>query len=92
MVSALLTAFVWSLYYLSSTYGFPLVIILFLHYLRLPFGHCIVSVLLTLSFGHCIVSVLLTDFVWSLYYLCTTYDFRLVSVLSLFYLRLSFGH
>ena len=69
-----------------------MIIILFLHYLRLPFGHCIVSVLLKLSFGHCIVSVLLIAFVWSLYCLCPTYGFRLVIVMSLFYLRLSFGH
>jgi hypothetical protein len=59
--------------------GFRLVIVLFLYYLRL-------------SFGHCLVSVLLTAFVWSLYCLCTTYGFRLVIVLSLYYLRFSFGH
>jgi hypothetical protein len=31
-------------------------------------------------------------FGWSLYRFCTTYVFRLVIVLSLYYLRLSFGH
>jgi hypothetical protein len=71
-----------------------------LYYLRLSFGHCIISVLLTLSFGHYIVSALLTAsvwslyclcstyaFVWTLYCLCTTYGFRLVIVLSQYYLR-----
>ena len=92
IISVLLIAFVWSLYCLCPTYGFRLVIVLSLFYLRLSFGHGIVSVLLTLSLGPCIVSVLLMDFVWSLYCLCTTYGFRLVIVLSLYYLRLSFGH
>jgi hypothetical protein len=41
---------------------------------------------LRLSFGHCVDSVLLTDIVWSLYCLCTTYGFRLAIVLSLYYL------
>jgi hypothetical protein len=68
-------AFVWSLYYLCSTYSFRLVIVFSLFYLRL-------------SFGHCIVSLLLTAFLWSLYCLCTTYGLRLVIVLSLYYLRL----
>jgi hypothetical protein len=73
IVSVLLTAFVWSLYCLSSTYGFPLIMVLSLYYLRLSFVHCIVSVLLralacsfyffvllTLLFVHCIVFVLHT--------------------------------
>jgi hypothetical protein len=85
-------AFVWPLYCLCPTYGFRLVIVLSLFYLRLSFGHGIVSLLLTLSLGPCIVSVLLMYLVWSLYCLCTTYGFRLVIVLSLFYLRISFGH
>jgi hypothetical protein len=72
-------AFFWSLYCLCTTYGFRLIIVLSLYYLRL-------------SFGHYIDSVLLTCFVWALYCLCSTYDFPLVIVLSLFYLRLSFGH
>jgi hypothetical protein len=62
------------LYCLCTTYGFRLVIVLSLYFLRL-------------SLGHCIVSVLLTTFAWLLYCLCTTHRFRLVIVLSLFYLR-----
>ena len=71
-VSLLLTAFLWSwyclcttyafvgsLYCFCTTYGFRMVIVYSLYYLRL-------------SFGHCIISVLLTDFLWSLYCLCTT--------------------
>jgi hypothetical protein len=92
IISVLLMAFAWSLYCLCTTYGIPLVIILSLHYTRLPFFTVLSLLYLRLSFGHCIVSVLLTAFVWSLYYLCTTYGFRLVIVLSLYYLRLSLGH
>jgi hypothetical protein len=80
------------LYCLCTTYGFRLVILLSLYHLRLSFCHCIVSVLLGLSLGHCIVSVLLTALVWSLYCLWTTYGFRLVTVLTLYYLRISYGH
>ena len=47
VVSVLITAFVWSLYCLSTTYGFRLVIVLYLYYLWLSLGRCIVSVLLT---------------------------------------------
>jgi hypothetical protein len=60
---------------------------------------------LRLSFGHCIVSVPLKAFLWSIYCFYITYVFRLVIVLSLFYLRfrlvivlslyylrISFGH
>jgi hypothetical protein len=88
IVFVILTAFLCSLYCLCTTNGFRLVILLSLYYLWLSFGHCIVSVLLTLSFGHCIVSVLLMAFAWSLYFLCTTYGFRLGIILSLYYLRL----
>jgi hypothetical protein len=40
------TAFLWSLLRLCTTYGIHLVIVLSLFYLRLSFGHCIVSLLL----------------------------------------------
>jgi hypothetical protein len=105
IISVLLMAFAWSLYCLCTTYGIPLVIILSLHYIRLPFVIVLSLLYLRLSFGHCIVSVILTAFLWSLYCLCITYGFRLslyclcptygfrlVIVLSLFYLRLSFDH
>jgi hypothetical protein len=76
------------MYYLR----FRMVIVFSLDYLRLSFGHFIVSVLLTALVCHCIVSGLPMAFIWSLYCLCTTYDFHLVIVLSLYYVRLSFGH
>jgi hypothetical protein len=47
---------------------------------------------LRLRFGHCFVSVLLTALVCSLYCLYSTYGFRLVIALFVYYLRLSFGH
>ena len=85
-------AFVWSLYCLCSTYSFRLVIVLSLSYLRLSFGHCIVSLLLTafLWSWYCLCTTY--AFVGSLNCFCTTYGFRMVIVLSLYYLRLSFGH
>jgi hypothetical protein len=92
IVSALLTSSAWSLYCLCSTYNFRLVIVLSLSYLRLSFGHCIVSLLLTafLWSWYCLCTTY--AFVGSLYCFCTTYGFRMVIVLSLYYLRLSFGH
>jgi hypothetical protein len=92
IVSVLLMAFVWSLYCLCSTYGFPLVIVLSLYYLRLSFGHCIVSVLLTAFLWSLYCLCITYASVWSLHCLCTTNGFCLVIVLSLYYLRLSFGH
>jgi hypothetical protein len=86
IVPVLLTAFVWSLYCLCTTYGFRLVILLYLYYIRFRLVILLSLYYLQLSFGHCIVSVLLTALVWSLYCLCTTYGFRLVIVLSLYYL------
>jgi hypothetical protein len=91
-VSVLLTALVCSLYCLCTAYGFPLAIVLSLYYLRFRLVIVLFLYYLWISYGHCIVSVLFTTFVWSLYYLCTTYGFRLVIVMSLYYLRHSFGH
>jgi hypothetical protein len=92
IVSALLTSFVWSLYCLCTTYGFPLVIVLSLFCLRFRLVIVLSLYYLRLSFGHCIISVLLTPFVWSLYCLSSTYGFPLVMVLSLCYLRLTLGY
>ena len=105
IVFVIRTAFAWSLYCLCTTNGFRLVIVLSLCYLWFSLGPCIVSVLLTaflwslcflcITYGfrlslYCLCYTY--AFVWSLYCLCTTNGFRLVIVLSLYYLWLSFGH
>ena len=92
IVSVLLRALVCSLYFHCTTYAFCLFIVLSLFYIRFRLDIVFSPYYLRLSYGHCIVSVLLTALVCSLCSLCTTYGFRLVIVLSLYYLRLSCIH
>jgi hypothetical protein len=73
-----------------SSYGFRMVSVLSLYYLRFHMVIILSLHYLRLPFVHCIVFVLLTAFVWSLYCLCTTYGIPLVIILSLHYIRLPF--
>jgi hypothetical protein len=87
IVSVLLRALVCSLYFLCTTYGFCLFIVLSLYYIRFRLVIVFSLYYLRLLFVHCIVPVLHTAFAWSLCFLCTTYGFSVFIILSLHCLR-----